>query len=222
MENPHSVRADPRNPTGYYIVDQVSIRYFDEAKDRVTLFAGGDVFFGRLRALIVSSCGSTIWCTDSRGMHRIDTATREISIVLSGHKSWWMCWDRSVNTGIKPDSAFYFHAVGVWSHFKRFDTTANREVKSYSLQKTGDYVTDAVCTQSGHLLLSVQNESYLYEFDPITSKLERIESIALDAGEPLVLIDSTRTLITQSLGVITAFTLPPQYFALKKCCERDL
>ncbi len=66
MRDPHSVRAD-RNPTGDYIADSMSIRYFDEAKDQVTLFAGeGDTSFGQLHAMIVSSCGSVIWCSDER------------------------------------------------------------------------------------------------------------------------------------------------------------
>ncbi len=37
--NIRAVCSDPINPDGWYIGDQYSIRYFDAAKDQVTLFA---------------------------------------------------------------------------------------------------------------------------------------------------------------------------------------
>ncbi len=240
MENPLAVCADPRNPTGYYIADQASIRYFDEAKDRITIFASSgddDWFINELCALIVSSCGSTIWYSDCSGIHRIETTTRERSTVFSDDLPGWMCWDRSPH--IKHDSAFYFDAAGVEGQFNRFDTSTvatagNRErgptLKSqppvkqvYSFRELDDCLTDAVCTQSGHLLFAVQAiRSCLYAFDPITSNLERIKSIATNGCSRLLLLDSTRTLITVDLSVITTFTLPPEYFAVQRCCERDL
>ncbi len=263
-----SLRPDPRNPNGYFLADQVSIRYFDQTKDETVLFVGtgtgtgtgtgsdntGTGFFlSALRDIIVSSCGSTVWCIDRSGIHRIDTATRQISTALTYKQPRdWFCWDRSPH--IKPDSAFYFDAGNVKGQYNRFDIAAaaaaaastastvaandNKQgrkkgkgpgtgrpgVKTYEFEEIEDYIMNVVCTQSGHLLFTILTKrSALYAVDPISCDLKRLDSFAItDGGLGLLLDDSTRRLITDEEGVITTYTLPPEYFAPQKCCERDL
>ncbi len=58
-------------------------------------------------------------------------------------------------------------------------------------------------------------------YDLRNSSFERVEYLDLwDTG--FVLIDSTRTLITTNRAGVITYTLPPQYFPLPKCCDRDL
>ncbi len=38
--NPRAVCRDPRNSNGYYVADRSTIRYYDDAKNEVTLIAG--------------------------------------------------------------------------------------------------------------------------------------------------------------------------------------
>ncbi len=68
---PRAVCRDPLNPNGWYLCDPTSIRYFDQAKDQVTLFAGcgssgsgeeaGGGGLNDLSSLVITSDGKTIW-----------------------------------------------------------------------------------------------------------------------------------------------------------------
>ncbi len=60
----------------YFLADQTSIRYFDEAKNAVSLVAGADEHdtadgigsdarFSEIDSLLVTSDGRTLWCADS-------------------------------------------------------------------------------------------------------------------------------------------------------------
>ncbi len=60
-------------------------------------------------------------------------------------------------------------------------------------------------------------------YDPASSVVvERLDFVEVDRFTELVLIDSTRTLVANKSGLIVTYTLPPQYFLLAKCCDRDL
>ncbi len=94
------VRADPLNLNGWYMADQSSIRYYDEANDVVTLVAGSDElgtangigaaarFFG-IASLLITSDGKQMWCGQSEGaLRQIDTSTHEVS----------NCWREAVHS----------------------------------------------------------------------------------------------------------------------------
>ncbi len=93
--HPVSVCRDPTStsPTGtgtgtcYFMADLVSIRYFDEAKDAVTLICGGAdagsadgvgsaARFRGISSILVTADAKTIWCGDSDGRpRRVDVTT---------------------------------------------------------------------------------------------------------------------------------------------------
>ncbi len=93
---PVAVCRDPLNSNGYYLADQNSIRYFDEAKDEVTLFVGGPTDaaeFNEIYHLLITSDGKTLWFAEGdRTLWRADTVTRHVTTAAY---QWitGLCWD---------------------------------------------------------------------------------------------------------------------------------
>ncbi len=228
--------CDPLNPTGYYLCDHTSIRYFDESKDEVTLVAGRGALdpeltdgigaaagFHSLTDLLITSDGRTIWCEQSLGpIRRVDTSTREVtSHWEQQRKVFSLCWDRASTA--KPDSAFYgLIMANNKGQITRFDTCDGHQRAC----PTDEFdVCSVLCVPTGHILFSHSDEymTYsLYSFDPLTSDIQRLDFIEPTSAIYYVLVDSTRTLITTSHEQLITYTLPPQYFLLPKCCDRDL
>ncbi len=140
-----AIRRDPRNPNGWWLADRSSIRYFDDAKDEVTLLAGSDRLgvadgigpraqFAVIWTFLVSSDGGTIWCSQPGAVRRIDVASREVKTVyVPGVFDGAVCdmhWDRSPN--LKPDSAIY--CCTDLRRFSRFDCVTGR-MKAIDLGK---------------------------------------------------------------------------------------
>ncbi len=78
-----SVLRDPLNSNGYFLSDDWSIRYFDEAKDEVTLITGGQKRRRRRESSpIITADGKTIWfAEDQTGLQRLNIASRIITTV---------------------------------------------------------------------------------------------------------------------------------------------
>ncbi len=225
---------DPLNPSGWYLAESFAIKYFDESKDEVSAFAGAH--FGRGQSdgigpaagfsfifqLLIASDGKTIWCGQAGPTRRIDTASREVTSqyldpVLS------LCWDRSPR--VKPDSALYLVVAG--GGLRRFDTVIP-ELVTLTLPRANInsklYAKYVDCTATGHLLISTSSpvDGAVYAFDPITSDLQQLDILPIDSHAPFVLIERDRLLVATNGRTIISCTLPPHYFSLPKCCDRDL
>ncbi len=232
---PGGAVRDPINPTGWYIFDDASIRHFDEATDVVTLVIGDwgpSLSIGRINSMLITSDGQTIWFGEIRGdLQRVDIATRRV--VRAVYSSWVsaLVWDRAPTQTAKPDSAFYCIVSEVMIH--RFDTATRNltPCPKLTLGSSSSCPTSMICTDSGHLIVTVHDEEsdacVVVAYDPITAAVERLDYMEVDLSSRLVLIDSTRTLIARNphraaSAVISAYTLPPHYFRLPRCCDRDL
>ncbi len=131
----NAVCRDPLNPNGYFLADDTSIRYFDEATNSVRLVAGADeqgtadgigsdARFSEIGSLLVTSDGRTLWCGDS-AVREVSVATGQVTThKCSASEVFRLCWDRA--STVAPDSAFYCTTVqeGIW--FSRFDTATRR------------------------------------------------------------------------------------------------
>ncbi len=226
-----AVCADPLNPNGFFLADQTSIRYFDEAKDEVTLFTGSDepgedddigmnARFGAIVSLLIASDGRTLWCGQAfGGLRRIDTASRAVTTQYQiGAQA--LCWDRLPT--VKRDSAFYC-LIRSYDRMVigRFDSLS-QTLKSFRLAAIGGSIHALVSTPSGHVLFAARYPtSGVYSLDPSTSQIEELDFVC-DPYAQLLLDDSARTLITVNSAHLMSHTLPSRYFPLPKCCDRDL
>ncbi len=238
---PLAAQRDPLNANGYYLADRASIRYFDQAKNEVTLFVGAeksgstdgvgaDARFEVIRSLLVASHGRTLWCGQWHGfanVRRIDTADRRVtSLELPSVGS--MCWDLART--VKPDSAFYCVVCSGGADYElaRFDTGSGHLVR-FPTKQFGVLAILVACTSRGHLILwdtryTEWPGARICAFDPITCDVQRLEFFTLsNENFSMALIDSTQTLVTYERGgAVTTYTLPSQFFPLPKCCDRDL
>ncbi len=134
-------------------------------------------------------------------------------------------WDRAPT--VKPDSAIYCVVIGQYHPvISRHDIDRN-ETKEYDLIMDSIIPRAVLCTATGHVLFlgtgSRRTINTVYSLDPSTSDVQRLDFIPeAPIAERWVLNDSTRTLICTSDDKLITFTLPPQYFLLPKCCDRDL
>ncbi len=134
-----------------------------------------------------------------------------------------LCWDRAPS--IKPDSLLYGYDMNRGG-IHRFD------VASGELHRTGigQFASlGFVCLATGHILSAERRGScvslIVYDRTGSTgSDYEFVGQIDCELIFDLVLIDSIRTLVTSDAVSKRLFTLtlPPQYFLLPKCCDRDL
>ncbi len=221
--------CDPLTPRGYYLADRYSIRYFDETKDEVTLVAGrfesgdsggiGDAAsVGMIFDLLITSDGKTLWCGCAYGhpLRRIDTATRQVTEEMGCYASICsMCWDRST---VKPDSAIYL--VTPTSGLYRYDIDSGRLHEFTTLESYR--ITNVASTPAGYVVFSTATA--LYVFDPVTLDVDWVHNTRRsDRSLTFVVVDSSRTIVTAERdGTLIVYALPPQYFPLPKCCDRDL
>ncbi len=245
FDTPVAACADPLNPNnGYYLGDQSSIRYFDLAKDEVTLFAGSvymgqedgraeNARFYQISSLLISPDGHTMWCGDDWGLKHIVIVSREVTAwdeYTSSLRS--LCWDRTPSTSTSASAFYGLTSAHSGRQISRFDT-ASREW-TYPV-KDGSSVSAFVSTATGHLIytkwINTSNQtsspttpftSATFAFDPITCSTQRLDFIATDPFTSLIVNDSTRTLIAMHGRLLTTYTLPSTYFPLPKCCDRDL
>ncbi len=120
----YALVADPlhKQGKGWYISDAVSIRYFDETTDTVSLVAGGaepggiefatgaDARFWHINSLLIASDGLTLWASnyDNGAIRRIDPQTRKVSAPVSGYQMLRaIVWDRATPTQ-PAESVMYF------------------------------------------------------------------------------------------------------------------
>ncbi len=115
----------------------------------------------------------------------------------------------------------------------RFDTGSGA-IKQYDLGWS-HIPAHILCTLSGHILFSGGHISGgLGALDPHTGVVERVDTGRHRSGGSgsggddivpfaarIVLIDSTRTLVVADHQRLSLCTLPPQYFPLPNCCDRD-
>ncbi len=176
---------DPIRPKCWYLCDGGSIRYFDEAKDAVTLFAGdrewgtvdgvgADARFDRLESIAITTDGLTLWCNQNHYqtacLRRINTATREVSTI-----EWRLADAEQIvldrTPGSKRESGLFFRTQSLRRYPKysgnirtiaRFNF-ADESVIRYALPASG--VGQFFVTPTGHVLFcdGVYN---LYAFDP--------------------------------------------------------
>ncbi len=243
------VARDPSNPTGYFLCESTSIRYFDTETDEVKLFAYGSQF-QNLTTLLVSSTGSTVWCSDmANAIRRIGPVvtitgsglTRQVSS-FSPPKSFSFVWDRA--PGVERDSAFYLIAISDPNYCRgtvfRFDTTTCEAIRPPQMwrskqrgedDRVGELdLTSLACTATGHLMCIGSTERFgggdflTFAIDPITGAQEKLEFLngVQHPPVPLIVIDSTRTFVALPSNQLVTFTLPSLYFPLPKCCDRDL
>ncbi len=235
---PMSACRDPLNPTGYYLSDRHSVRYFDEARDEVSLIAGSSIIgerdgigdaarFMHICQLLISCDGKTVWCAVSgpTPLRRIDIATRRVKSHLLGRchiMGLSLGWDRS--PAAKPDSAIYFSDCDGRLHrcdtTDTTDTTGTDILSEHLLEVSGISACQIVCTPTGHVIVS-SNAPVLgavYAYDPVTCGIERLDGI--EVLRRIALIDSDRMLVGTSDSAVVRNTLPPHLFLLPKCCER--
>ncbi len=231
-------QRDPINPSGYYLADRISIRYFDTAKDVVTLIGGDtkesdlrDAFGESVRldtihSLLVTSDGQCLWCCEERGgLRSVYLSTK---IVCSIRASWGkqfrsLVWDRSPHHAESP--AFYCIVGTDNESIYRFDTRTEELSLCVVVEGMDDCVIpDLVATASGHLIFAVpKDERYAaYVRDPQTGAIEAL-GFEFDWCAGAVVMDSIHTLVTITTrdSNLVTHTLPPQYFPLPKCCDRD-
>ncbi len=244
---PKAAVRDPLNPNGWYLADRTNLRYVDEAKDVVSLVAGSEeagcidgigaeARFSELSGLLITSDGATIWCGDSmESMRRVNTTTREVTSHY--HYSISMCWDLAPT--IKPESAIYCVTVrGVNDRgvIRRYEIgsgsggsgsgSGSGDVKEYSMD---DRFTPGslVCTLSGLVIFintrsEIDRTRSVIVLDPITADMQPLDFVLeSDLSDGFVLDDSSRTLICTKANQLISYTLPPQYFLLPKCCDRN-
>ncbi len=271
---------DPVNVHGWYLGDTTSIRYFDSAKDEVTLVAGGGSLgilngigaaagFLSIYSLLITSDGKTLWCAESSGLRRIDTASCEVCTLFSEAVST-LEWDRALPP-TKRDAAFYCltFACGQYGVINRFDvdkaTAIDAGARTGVAPRDGgdengrgsalDALTAITGVSSNALTLAVTETGHVFYIDAdrhgdnpsvsvekpyceraasgsddsdvaIPDKEEEsdwLSSIEVHDFSPLAVIDSARLLVALNPSQqLTTYSLPPQYFALPKCCDRDL
>ncbi len=217
-----AVCPDPINPSnGWYIADDSSIWYFDDAKDSVVLIAGAaegefvDGFgsnarFEEIASLLITSDGRTLWCADFSALRQICIATREVTSHL--HECLCsLCWDRAPTPTVKPDSAFY--CIQYSSVVMRYDTRTGQAERC-------DFTTDPMfavwCTPTGHVLClpfpgpNPNNPKPICVFDPITRTFEPIDGlVGVDLTSYARLDDTARTLTVANISnSIITYTLP--------------
>ncbi len=215
---------DPRNPNGYFIADTDSIRYFDEAKDEVTLnrYAGSV----QIDSVVIDSRGETIWCAaTSGGLRRIHTASGQVTTEYRG-SVFSLCWDLAPS--VKLDSVLYCITIGNGGELSRFDI-ASSEMSTRLGGRSG--IFQITCTAAGYVVCSTLADdlesAVIVVLDPTTGIMHVLDD--LDAAgllpmtdEQLFIIDHSHTLVAFAYNSIICQTLPPQYFPLPKCCDRDL
>ncbi len=237
FNSPQAVCVDPRHPTktGFFIADSYSIRYFDQPTETVTLLAGGDLLLGGkvdgsgaaavfdgITGMVVESDGETLWCADSRGgLRRVKTASGEVTTCYP-FAVYALCWNRAPNVGL--ECSLYCLTIGDGGEIERFDTVANAMRPRI---KTGGGVQQIECTSTGHLFvfrsLNVDDLA-MFVLDPNRSddRMKRLPDLYVNSDERFFVCDSSHTLITYLDGQFITYTLPPEYFLLPKCCDRDL
>ncbi len=231
-----SVCRDPTNAagTGFYIADSHSIRYFDEAKDAVSLIAGdasdglvdgigADARFQRIDSLIITSDGRALWVGERSGLRRVRVHTREVSTVWSGLGVTTVCWDRALT--VQPESAVYC-VEPEWLSLYRFDIVKSEAVRCDVASEVG-LIGAVWTTPSGYLLLYPGDryaQTFIHSYDPTTRQVERLDGLGTDVSSLAKLNETARTFVCtdSKLDSIVTYTLPPQFFALPKCCARDL
>ncbi len=217
-----AVCRDPLNPNGWWIADRSSIRYFDESKNDVSLFVSGPLYdraTERMNSLLFTADRKTMWIGCNDCIHRIDIATRSIYRAC-GQAVSCVVWARGPS--IEPDSSLY--CMTSTDGLSRFDT-ASPEMHPFQRWRGWQiHYSPLICTESGHILFSkavAGGTLIAYAFDPRTSTLERLPYLDRGSREYWLLVDAARMIITTNTGVLTTYTLPPQFFHLPKCCDRD-
>ncbi len=222
-----AVCHDPLNANGFYILDDSSIRYFDDAKDEVTLAidtpAGDDSDLTDICSMLITSDGKTIWFADYQGsLFRLDTTRRKVSVVVENGGEI-LCWDRAPTR--KPDSGFYAIASDDFGIISRFDTATNKFIRLPEIASLAARIYGSVCTPTGHLIIAEEDnhsKARVVAYDPICRWALRLDDVEVDSFCSLVLVDSTQTLVSTKSQKLVTFTLPSYYFLLPKCCDRDL
>ncbi len=229
--SPVGACRDPNNSSGWWLADHTTIRYFDEARDELKLFAGSAhagwsdgigaaACFDLIRSILVSSDGQSLWCGQgSGGIRRVNLQTREVTTAGPQTVSS-LVWD--CGPGIPKDSAFYGwcgqpHETAE-RQIIRFDI-ASGAVKPYPATKSSLYaVGGLVPTPSGPLFSDGRSAVCL--LDPITghtSILVPLKPVPECVG---FFVCSRRAYFVSMWGIAT-YTLPGVCFPLPKCCDRD-
>ncbi len=226
---PRAVCRDPLSATGYFLCDETSIRYFDEAKDRVTPLVGSyepgeadgvgtDAQFKSIGSVIVTSDGQTIWCSDEpAGLRRIDIPRRDVRTVCRCYARG-LVWDRALN---KSDAAFYYVKIDTRMTggarlpiLGRYDIASDASTSYAPRAGAGAGVKSFCVTPTGVIVFS--QTSRVFVFNPMSGDIEMIESIEVDLDSSLVLLDSTQQLVAVKSGALVTYTLPPQCFSSAK------
>ncbi len=225
---------NPNRVGGWYVADKISIRYFDEATDRVTLIAGGlkhpppfnpdgigtDAHISDATSLIVSADGSTLWFTEfNSAVRQIDIATQQVTTVTVWGEVGCrgLIWDRNPRA-LRSESGLYLLALnGLRHQINRYDV-GTRSLMRFSMP---DHTPSAlVSTATGHLIFRDEASNSLVVFDPTTLEMETIGLADADAPH-LCLLEMRRMIVAAGAKLFT-YTLPPKYFPPLKCCDRDL
>ncbi len=241
FDGPVCVIPDPRNSNGYYLAERRRIRYFDETKDRVTVLAGRErsinegwewiergeaedgigtaAQFDNISAITIDSCGDTIWCADQRGGVRwIEVDSGQVTTTSYHDCVYLVCWDRAA---VEPDSALYCLTLGDGGEISRFDIASNAMAAPIA---TGG-VQQFVVTPTGHIIFAAGGRVDMFVIDPSAPVSERLDQLrdVNNIADRLLLLDDTRMLLTiTASGEFLTYTLPPEYFLVAKCCDRDL
>ncbi len=242
-----AVQRNPNksHPEEWFIASRDRIRSFNDQTGTFTLIAGcdgarpeskdgigSDARFNNISTLIISSDGGTIWCGDP-DLRRIDVATGAVTTPSSLTNGFAdsLCWDRSPS--VKPDTAFYFATTDIMpeaTRIGRFDTTAPSlggavgQVNHMRVPQRAA-IHQLLCTLSGCLIFTGLDAEtwnvYVFTFDPLTARLDRLDIVTIHDSQQLLLNDINRLLVAIDSN-LTTHTLPPQCFPLPKCCDRDL
>ncbi len=232
------VCRDPLNKNGYFLADFSSIRYFDEAKDQVTLFAGGAerwtedgvgeaARFEMISSLLIAANGQTLWCSQSftGGLRSINSRTREVSTVWSESRPSLdsLVWDRARST-LDSDgnpTALYCLIGDTVRGVGRYDVVDQAMSHCSVSEPISPLPNSLLCTQTGLLMFTSYFDQSLILFDPQTHELETLGSTPLNGVCSVALIDSMRVMVVASDSTVATCTLPANCFLLPKCCDRD-
>ncbi len=247
-----AVCRDPINTSGWYIADSHSIRYFDESKDAVTLFAGGNTpgcedgigssaRFGLINSLIITSDGQTMLCGDSGGvsgeevfrggLRQINTASGEV-LSFGCRSVNSVCWDRA--PGVEPDSSVYYieelHYSIIWFDIRTGDWSDCEFASEWKVSGARGSVNWVWCSSTGYVLfascgvfsLDRSDDASVFSCDPINWEVKRLENLVVDSRMSFAVDETSRTFVSGGRGFLVTYTLPPELFLLPKCCADDL
>ncbi len=210
----HRTQPNPLHPESSFALDLTSLYHLNERTGATTLITEHGLDEAIHSDMICTSDGKTLWLAHGRFgcLRRLDIASKSM-LDVEGNEvdEHQFAWNRGPN--IKPDSELLI--VTETEQLLRYDITTNQ---MSTVIESG--VETAECTETGFIIISGADYT-LKVFDPLTGELTPIPFV-FDTVVWVMVCHDKRWLLGATDAEAWRMDLPPDFFLVRPCCNRDL